>query len=252
MSVAVAGYASSPLFELMAQGIAADPSLAAKVKGVIQIDLTKDGKTQSWAIDMKSATPSIKAEKAPKADVTLTLSDADFVQLADGKLNAQQAFMKGKLKIKGNMALAQKLEVVTKAAKGAAGGVAAKKAGAASVGIDGFKSSPLMQAIADGIAADGPELVKKVKGVIAFELTNGDGKVGHWAIDLKNGNGAVTNTKPAKADVTLVMKDADFVSMSEGKLNAQSAFMKGQLKIKGNMMMAQKLEVITKAAKAKL
>jgi len=247
MSVTVAGYSSSPLFELMAQGIAADPSLAQKVKGVIQIDLTKDGKTQSWAIDMKSATPSIKAEKAPKADVTLTLSDADFVQMAEGKLNAQQAFMKNKLKIKGNMALAQKLEVVTKAAKG---GVAAKKAG--SVTVDGFKSSPLMQAIADGIAADGPELVKKVKGVIAFELTNAEGKVAHWAIDLKNGNGAVTNTKPAKADVTLVMKDADFVSMSEGKLNAQSAFMKGQLKIKGNMMLAQKLEVITKAAKAKL
>jgi len=246
MSVSVAGYASSPLFELMAEGIKADPGLAAKVKGVIQIDLTKDGKTQSWAIDMKSATPSIKADKAAKADVTLTLADADFVQLADGKLNAQQAFMKGKLKIKGNMALAQKLEVVTKAAKT---GLAKK---AAAVGIDGFKSSALMQQIADGVAADGPELVKKVKGVIAFELTSADGKVGNWAIDLKNGAGAVTNTKHAKPDVTLVMKDADFIALSEGKLNAQSAFMKGQLKIKGNMMMAQKLEVITKAAKPKL
>ena len=204
--------------------------------------------TQSWAIDLKSASPSVKAEKAAKADVTLTLADADFVQLADGKLNAQQAFMKGKLKIKGNMALAQKLEIVTKAAKGAA----APKKASASVAVDGYKSSPLFVAIANGVAADGAELVKKVKGVIAFELTNDAGKVAHWSIDLKNGSGSVTATKPAKADVTLVMKDADFVAMSEGKLNAQNAFMKGQLKIKGNMMLAQKLEIVTKAAKAKI
>ncbi len=36
-----------------------------------------------------------------------------------------------------------------------------------------------------------------------------------------------------------------------GKLNAQNAFMQGQLKIKGNMMLAQKLSLL-QAQKAKL
>jgi putative sterol carrier protein len=40
---------------------------------------------------------------ANNVPVTLSLSDADFTKLVDGKAKAQQLFMSGKLKIKGNM-----------------------------------------------------------------------------------------------------------------------------------------------------
>jgi putative sterol carrier protein len=53
----------------------------------------------------------------------------------------------------------------------------------------------------------------------------------------------------AKADVTITMADADMVSMAEGKLDGMQAFMGGKLKIKGNMMLAQKLGGILAAAK---
>ncbi|PAA69637.1 hypothetical protein BOX15_Mlig019370g1 [Macrostomum lignano] len=46
---------------------------------------------------------------AGKADVTITISDQDLVQLMLGKLNPQQAFFSGKLKMQGNMGLAMKL-----------------------------------------------------------------------------------------------------------------------------------------------
>lgn len=47
--------------------------------------------------------------KGAKADTTLTLSDDDFVDIALGKLNPQNAFMKGRLKITGNIMLTQRL-----------------------------------------------------------------------------------------------------------------------------------------------
>lgn len=50
-----------------------------------------------------------------KPNTTLTISDEDFVQLAVGKLNPQTAFMRGKLKIAGNIMLAQKLGPLLKA-----------------------------------------------------------------------------------------------------------------------------------------
>ena len=45
-------------------------------------------------------------------DCTITMADADLMAMAEGKLDGMQAFMGGKLKIKGNMMLAQKLQSI--------------------------------------------------------------------------------------------------------------------------------------------
>ena len=42
-------------------------------------------------------------------NVTLTMAAPDFIDLINGKLNGQMAFMAGKLKISGEMSLAMKL-----------------------------------------------------------------------------------------------------------------------------------------------
>lgn len=46
--------------------------------------------------------------------VTLVLSDDDFASLVAGKANAQRLFMGGKLKIKGNIMKATKLDPILK------------------------------------------------------------------------------------------------------------------------------------------
>jgi hypothetical protein len=70
-------------------------------------------------------------------------------------------------------------------------------------------------------------------------------------VDLKNGAGAIKECDASeKADCMIAMKDSDFLLLMAGKLQAQQAFMKGQLKIKGNMMLAQKLDVLVKAKPA--
>ena len=61
---------------------------------------------------VKSAVP-----PATKADCTITISDDNMVAMATGKLNGMQAFMSGKMKIKGNMGLAQKFGAIVDGAK---------------------------------------------------------------------------------------------------------------------------------------
>ena len=61
-------------------------------------------------------------------------------------------------------------------------------------------------------------LLRQVKGVIQFIITPG----GAWVVDLKNGNGSVTEGKAnGKVDMTLTVSDADMVAIASGKLNAQ-------------------------------
>ncbi|NXX75023.1 HSDL2 protein, partial [Urocolius indicus] len=65
----------------------------------------------TWYIDLKSKGGSAGFGKAPvPADVVMSMASADFVRMFTGKLKPTLAFMSGKLRIKGNMSLAIKLE----------------------------------------------------------------------------------------------------------------------------------------------
>ena len=110
-------------------------------------------------------------------------------------------------------------------------------------------------------------LVKKVNAVYAFKV---EGKLGQfrdmmtdmstnfqrisgsesgtWFIDLKNGAGSVGSGEPTSgtADVTFTLKDADFISMFQGKLKPTNAFMTGKLKLSGDMGKAMALEKMMK------
>lgn len=62
------------------------------------------------ALDLKSSIGVYQGEpKNGKADTTLTVSDDDMIEIAAGTLSPQVAYLKGKIKISGNIMLAQKL-----------------------------------------------------------------------------------------------------------------------------------------------
>jgi len=89
-----------------------------KTKGIFQLQVKNaSNQEETWTIDLKKSGTVYKGPATTKADVTIILSDDTFTQLAEGKLDGQKAFMTGKLKTKGNMMLATKLDGVLKAAK---------------------------------------------------------------------------------------------------------------------------------------
>jgi putative sterol carrier protein len=58
-----------------------------------------------------------EAPEGKKAQVTLVLSDDDFAKLVAGKANAQRLFMAGKLKVRGDVMKATKMEPILKKAQ---------------------------------------------------------------------------------------------------------------------------------------
>jgi len=64
-----------------------------------------------WYIDLKSGTGKLgKGPPPSEAGCTMTMDSDDFVKMFAGNLKPTTAFMMGKLKIKGDMGLAMKLE----------------------------------------------------------------------------------------------------------------------------------------------
>ncbi|CAN3371443.1 hypothetical protein DIURU_005085 [Diutina rugosa] len=118
MSVNVEGFESGPFFELLQGALVDEPTKKQAIKGVKAVIVltlkNKDGKTQSWVLDLKNDGTVATADKVPKSDVQLILADEDFVKLANGEANGQKLFMNGKLKLKGNMMKATAIEGVFK------------------------------------------------------------------------------------------------------------------------------------------
>ncbi|XP_059958084.1 hydroxysteroid dehydrogenase-like protein 2 isoform X2 [Mesoplodon densirostris] len=79
-------------------------------QAIYQFELSgEDGGT--WFLDLKSKGGNVGyGEPSDRADVVMSMSTDDFVKMFSGKLKPTIAFMSGRLKIKGNMALAIKLE----------------------------------------------------------------------------------------------------------------------------------------------
>jgi len=104
-----AALSSDAIFAAIKDRVSADPAKAKAINAIFAYKITSNGQVaKEWTLDLKSAEVYEGAPKT-KADTTLTVADQDMIDIALGKLNPQVAFMKGKLKITGNIMLTQKL-----------------------------------------------------------------------------------------------------------------------------------------------
>jgi len=119
-------FPSSAAFDAISQSLTANPAdrkdAIKKGGAIFSFELKKDGKSESWYIDLKE-TGTVGKGAAPegkKANVTLVLSDEDFGKLVSGKANAQKLFMSGKLKVRGDVMKATRMEPILKKAQSGA------------------------------------------------------------------------------------------------------------------------------------
>lgn len=114
--------------------------------------------------------------------------------------------------------------------------------------VRGNEEQLLSDAVFDGmkeVVHSNREKVKSINGVFVYVITKGGKVVSKWTLDLKKGQVYKGDPEAGiNVDTTLTVDDQDMVDIALGKLNPQAAFMKGKLKIKGNIMLVQKLKIL--------
>jgi putative sterol carrier protein len=83
-----------------------DASKTAGMNNSYLFDIDGAGK---WKVDVQDGSVKV-TEDEEDADVTITTSDETFEKITSGEQNATSAYMTGKLKVKGDMGAAMKLQ----------------------------------------------------------------------------------------------------------------------------------------------
>jgi putative sterol carrier protein len=83
-----------------------DQSKTAGMNNSYLFDIDGAGK---WKVDVQDGNVTV-TQDAEDADVTITTTEDTFEKIVSGEQNATSAYMTGKLKVKGDMGAAMKLQ----------------------------------------------------------------------------------------------------------------------------------------------
>jgi len=90
-----------------------DPAAWGQEDAVLQFNVTGEGGGK-WTAAITGGALSITEGQASNASMTMTCASQDMLAIVNGELSAVSAFMQGRVKIDGNMALAMKLQNLLK------------------------------------------------------------------------------------------------------------------------------------------
>ncbi len=90
------------------------PEKAGSTKATIQFDLSGDAGGKWWVKIHDGKAESGKGEPPEPPNLTLLADAHEWVKIMTGQLDPTAAFMQGKLKIKGDMGLAIKMQSLFK------------------------------------------------------------------------------------------------------------------------------------------
>jgi putative sterol carrier protein len=97
--------------EKIARKLVDKPETSKAVNSIYEFNITGEN-GGVWTVDLTKEPGTVQAGSTGNAKCTVTCAAGDFMNIVSGKMNPQMAFMSGKLKIKGDMGLAMKLQKV--------------------------------------------------------------------------------------------------------------------------------------------
>ena len=89
----------------------ADVTQLGGANATVLFDFSADEGGQ-WTATMDDGSFGIDETGTPSPDVTIRMKGADFLAMVNGKMNPVAAFMQGRIRVEGDMALAMRLQTL--------------------------------------------------------------------------------------------------------------------------------------------
>jgi len=187
-----------------------------------------------WTVDLKNA--KVAPGETAKPECTLELSDADFQDMTSGKADPMKLFMDKKLRISGNVMASQKLEFLKKIDKNAAAAAVAKKKAA------GAGAAPAAASAPKSASSNAPKIFEALEKRLS-ENPKLAGEIGARVTFVVDGQKFPVDFGGDKEAATITVSDEDLTSLAKGT-NVQSLYMKGLLRVDGDVRVAHKLGIL--------
>jgi 3-hydroxyacyl-CoA dehydrogenase/3a,7a,12a-trihydroxy-5b-cholest-24-enoyl-CoA hydratase len=232
------------IFRAIGGFLRANPAIAETVKTTFLFNLSAPA--SSWTIDFATPPGNVTSGAAGTPGCTLDVSDADFMAMATGKVEAMKLFSTGKLKISGDIMASQKLGflkkltpemVIAETTRRLGGGAtpgASASAAAAAPAAPAAPADPQAPKIFAALAkrlADHPALKDEVRATVKFDVK--DAKVSETL--------ALGGADPSKADAVCTINDADLAALATGNATPQQLYQQGKLRIDGDVSIGRRL-----------
>jgi putative sterol carrier protein len=85
------------------------PDKALGIDVTVQVDITGPN-GGDWVVTIKNQKLEVKEGTHPSPTLELNMAETDYMDLINGKMSGEKAFITGKLRFKGNIGLALKLK----------------------------------------------------------------------------------------------------------------------------------------------
>ncbi|WP_242112191.1 peroxisomal multifunctional enzyme type 2 [Luteimonas aquatica] len=249
-AAAPSGPTSADLFETIRRHLAQHRGLGDQTRTLFQFKLRDPA--SNWVLDLKAGDGEVRGGSADKPDVTLELSDADFVAMSTGQADAQKLYFGGKLKLVGNIMASQKLMFLQKidpkllqavlaeraAAAPPATPAASAKATMAPAAASG-RAKAIFAALDERLASDARAAGALAGEVVQFHLRE---PASDWVLDLSGAKPRVEAARAPEATATFTLDDADLGALADGKAQARDLYQRGRLRVDGAARLAHELD----------
>lgn len=98
--------------DVLPKRLSAQPHLAEALRSLVGFHLSTSAGGKDWTVDLtpEATGPRVRAVADPKSECVLSLSEEDFLALTCKSLTVKRAFSEGRLKVRGDMGIAMKLD----------------------------------------------------------------------------------------------------------------------------------------------